>query len=66
MTPENRKLVLSLGVVFLLGGVASIASGVTYFRGTIARAEEPTSFWTNVACLFVLGIFLTIGGIVAK
>ncbi|MFG0320343.1 MAG: hypothetical protein ACF8XB_23930 [Planctomycetota bacterium JB042] len=65
MDPQNRKLVLMFGAALLIGGVVSLQTGVTYFRGTISRDESPRDFWTSVACLFALGIFLAVGGLVA-
>lgn len=65
MTPENRKMVLMFGGALLIGGVVSVCTGTTYFRRTIDRREEPANFWGNVACLFALGVFLTVGAVVA-
>lgn len=66
MTPENRKMVMIFGGGLLFGGVVSLKTGVTYFRGTIHRDDTPTDFWTSVGCLFALGLFCTVGALVAE
>lgn len=64
MCPQNRRLLLMFGGVLLVGGVLSLATGVTYYRGTIHRDSDPRDFWVNVVCLFALGIFLTTGALI--
>jgi hypothetical protein len=45
----------TFGTLFFGGGVVSILTGSTYFRGLIQRAEQPFSFWSATIGLLVIG-----------
>lgn len=65
MTPSNRNLVRTFGIVLLAGVLLSLRTGVTYYRGTIRHSEAPFSFWATVVSYVALGGFLVIGSFVA-
>lgn len=51
---------LICGFIPFFLGVQSILSGRTWerYHGWVYRTKKPGAFWWNVACLFVLALFL--------
>jgi hypothetical protein len=50
---ENVQFLKFVGSVFLFGGVMSVATGTTYYRGLIHRVEQPLDYWVATrACSF--------------
>jgi len=52
---ENVRLLKLAGSIFLFGGVLSVTTGTTYYRGLIHRVEQPLDYWVATGCLFFLG-----------
>lgn len=61
VSPEHIGMLRIFGTVFFVGGVVSILSGVTYFKGLIRRDEEPVSFWANTVFVIFLGGAVLLG-----
>lgn len=61
VSPEHIGLLRTFGAVFLIAGIVSIFSGVTYFRRIIRKDEEPFAFWCNAGSLMLLGSGMLLG-----
>ena len=65
MTPSNRNLVRTFGLILVVGVFLSLRTGTTYCRRTIRQIESPFTFWSTVIGYGVLGSILVIGSFVA-
>ncbi len=59
--PNNISILRHVAGVFLFCGFISIVLGKTYCKRTIARIEEPISFWGTVAVYLSLGMMMLLG-----
>ncbi|MGD9601535.1 MAG: hypothetical protein AB7V59_06970 [Gammaproteobacteria bacterium] len=61
VSPDNVPLLSAFGTVFFAGGILSVLTGRTYFRGVVARAEDPFGFWSAVIGLLLIGGLCLVG-----
>lgn len=64
--PEHVPLMRFFGSVLLLGGIASLYNGKTYFRRIIDKAEEPINFWFITLFLVGFGSFCLLGTLLSS
>lgn len=66
VNPDNIAFLQTFATVFIVGGILSLITNITYFRRLVYRDQEPVLFWLNVFSLFGLGLFVFIGIFVCK
>lgn len=55
VSPDHVAMLTAFGWLFFGGGVVSILTGRSYFRGVIARDDDPFGYWSAVFCLLLVG-----------
>ncbi len=48
----------TFGIILAGATLVSLLTGTTYFRRVITKNEEPANYWTTVASLLFLSIFI--------
>ncbi len=61
VSPDYVTLLSSFGWLMLAAGGASMLTGQTYFRGLVAREEDPFGFWSAAIGYLVLGTLFLLG-----
>ncbi|MEQ8660946.1 MAG: hypothetical protein RLW62_09025 [Gammaproteobacteria bacterium] len=61
VAPDHVGLLTAFGGLFCGGGVVSLLTGQTYFRGFIARDDDPLGFWTAALGLVLIGGLCLLG-----
>lgn len=61
VSPDNVAMLTTFGWALLAAGGISVLSGQTYFRGLIARDEDPFGFWSASIGFVILGTLCLLG-----
>ena len=61
VSPDNVAMLTTFGRALLGAGGVSVLTGQTYFRGLIARDEDPLGFWSAALGFVLLGTLCLLG-----